>query len=165
MVIISCFDARIQPREFLQITNPFVLSNAGGRVDEGILRSLTVLDNVKGVRSVMVIHHTDCGLTHNTDAGLREKLKARNPGREVEIDQLSPFGEIKEFVISFLPFSSLSPLGYCEACLMSGADEWNSMDQSVREDVAAIHASPFLKHIEVKGFVFNIEHGTVSEVE
>lgn len=42
---------------------------------------------------------------------------------------------------------------------------WRSMDQSVRMDVAAVQASPFLKHVHVKGFVFNIEHGGVEEVK
>ena len=38
------------------------------------------------------------------------------------------------------------------------------MDQSVRDDVAVVQASPFLKHVGVRGFVFDIEHGTVEEV-
>ena len=40
-----------------------------------------------------------------------------------------------------------------------------SMDQSVRDDVAAVQASPFLKHVDVRGFVFNIGHGGVGEVK
>ena len=39
------------------------------------------------------------------------------------------------------------------------------MDQSVRDDVAALQASPFLKHVGVRGFVFDIEQGTVEEVK
>ena len=39
------------------------------------------------------------------------------------------------------------------------------MDQSVRDDVAAVQASPYMKHVDVKGFVFNIEHGGVEEVK
>ena len=39
------------------------------------------------------------------------------------------------------------------------------MDQSVKDDVASVQASPYLKHVDVKGFVFNIEHGGVEEVK
>ncbi|KAG8530959.1 uncharacterized protein KY384_004316 [Bacidia gigantensis] len=99
IIVITCFDVRIQPQQFLQITDPtesFILSNAGGRVDADTLRSLMVLDNVKGIKSVMVIHHTDCGLTHATDASLKEKLKKTVPELEAEIEKLGPLGEIKE---------------------------------------------------------------------
>ena len=36
----------------------FVLGNAGGRVDKDTIRTLTVLDSVAGIRTLMVVHHT-----------------------------------------------------------------------------------------------------------
>lgn len=35
-----------------------VLRNAGGRVDDGVIRSLVVLDGLLGVGTVIVVHHT-----------------------------------------------------------------------------------------------------------
>ena len=55
-----------------------------------------VLDNVKGIRSVMVVHHTDCGLTHITDDGIREKLRGRHPEQGAEAERAGPFGQIVE---------------------------------------------------------------------
>ena len=100
LIIISCFDKRINPRQFFQFTEPgeaFVLANAGGRVDNDTLRTLIVLDNVIGIKTVMIVHHTDCGLTHVTDEKIRTQLKERNPENAGEVEELKGwFGEIEE---------------------------------------------------------------------
>lgn len=74
-----------------------MLANAGGRIDADTLRTLIVLDNVIGIKTVMVVHHTDCGLTHITDEKIRMQLKEKNPEMEGEVEKLTGwFGEIKK---------------------------------------------------------------------
>ena len=46
-----------------------------------------------------------------------------------------------------------------------GAAAASSMYQSLKDDIAAVEASPYLKHVDVRGFVFDIEHGGVEEVK
>ena len=94
---VSCFDARIHPNDFFGIKpgEANILNNAGGRVDGDAIRSLVVLDSIAGVSTVIVIHHTDCGLTHSTDGEIKEKLTKKAPEYAKEIDTMK-FGEIIE---------------------------------------------------------------------
>jgi carbonic anhydrase len=77
LAVLTCMDSRVDPRSFLGI-NPgdaHVLRNAGGRVTEDVLRSLTVSIGLMGVTAVAVVHHTDCGLQARSFA-LRDTLAA-----------------------------------------------------------------------------------------
>jgi carbonic anhydrase len=59
------------------------------------MRSINALDAIGNLGSLIVVHHTDCGMTHMPDANVRKMLKARAPELEGEIDGMK-FGEIKE---------------------------------------------------------------------
>lgn len=50
-------------------TNVFCVTNPGGRAI-GELRSITTLSHVFGLRNVVVVHHTFCGVTSFTPDGL-----------------------------------------------------------------------------------------------
>ena len=41
-----------------------------------------------GIKQVMVVHHTDCGMTHFTDHGLHAKLHSLFPHDQSAVDQL-----------------------------------------------------------------------------
>jgi carbonic anhydrase len=53
-----------------------VLRNAGGVITDDVIRSLAVSQRRLGTRSVMLIHHTDCGMATITDDGFRLELQA-----------------------------------------------------------------------------------------
>lgn len=93
----SCFDVRVQPTAFfgLRPGDANIISNAGGRVDADTIRSLIVLDSIAGVGTVIVVHHTDCGLTHVSDEELRMMLEEKAP-QCTELIEGMKFGEIKE---------------------------------------------------------------------
>ena len=93
----SCFDVRIQPAAFFGIKpgEVNILSNAGGRVDGDVIRSLIVLDSIAGVGTVVVVHHTDCGLSHTLDEKIRRTLKGQAPRFALDVENMR-FGEIKE---------------------------------------------------------------------
>lgn len=64
LLLVTCMDARIDPLKILglQIGDVHVLRNAGGRVTDDVIRSLVVSTRLLGVTSVVVMHHTQCGM-------------------------------------------------------------------------------------------------------
>src|SRR5690625_1744670 len=73
LAIVTCMDARIDLLAGfgLELNEAHVIRNAGGRVTEDVLRSLTVSSHVLGVETVVVMQHTQCGLTGKTNEGLQ----------------------------------------------------------------------------------------------
>lgn len=73
LAIVACMDARLEPLAVfgLQHGDAHVIRNAGGRVDEDVIRSLVVSTLALGVRVVVVVHHTDCGMAKLGDGDLR----------------------------------------------------------------------------------------------
>ena len=66
-------DARIDPLAALglELGDANVLRNAGGRVTDDVLRSVAVATHKLDVEKVVVMQHTQCGVSGVTDEGLR----------------------------------------------------------------------------------------------
>jgi carbonic anhydrase len=70
-VVIACADHRADPAHVLGLEpgEAVVLRNPGGRVTSDVVRSLLVLSTVAAIDelgsgfNVVVVHHTDCGLS------------------------------------------------------------------------------------------------------
>ncbi|MBW3659101.1 MAG: carbonic anhydrase [Actinobacteria bacterium] len=69
-VVVSCLDARVDPVHLFGLApgDAVVLRNAGGRVDEAVLRDVSLLRVFTAAASggsrspeLVVVHHTDCG--------------------------------------------------------------------------------------------------------
>ncbi|HVM55802.1 MAG TPA: carbonic anhydrase [Acidimicrobiales bacterium] len=73
LAIVTCMDARIDVFAVLglHLGESHVIRNAGGRVTDDVLRSLALSCHVLGVRTVVVMQHTKCGLAGVTDAELQ----------------------------------------------------------------------------------------------
>ena len=85
LAVLTCMDARILPLGVFGLTagDAHILRNAGGRVTNDALRSLLVSVHVMGVRSIAVVHHTECGMTRFSEDELRSLVEAgcgRSPG-------------------------------------------------------------------------------------
>ena len=133
VAVLTCMDARLDPARFLglQEGDAHVIRNAGGRASEDAIRSLVISQQLLGTNTVVVIHHTDCGMLTFSNADLRTKLKQELNANADHID--------------FLPFKDL--------------------EQSVRDDVAAIKASPLIpKNVEVSGFIYDVRSGRLLPV-
>ena len=70
-------DARVTPHAMLGIVegDAHVIRNAGGIVSADTLRSLSASQHLLGTKSVMIVQHTDCGLSHTTDEEFEEQLR------------------------------------------------------------------------------------------
>src|SRR5256714_12584637 len=77
VAVITCLDARLDPARFLglQEGDAHVIRNAGGRASEDAIRSLVISEQLLGTNTIVVIHHTDCGMLTFSNADLRTKLK------------------------------------------------------------------------------------------
>jgi carbonic anhydrase len=97
VVVLSCSDPRLNPYQILGIDGKTVkatmVRNAGGRVFDAI-RTLAVLQTIGQPGTIVVMHHTDCGMTHFHDDAIKEALLQIAPGEKVSIEA-SKFGEIK----------------------------------------------------------------------
>lgn len=106
VLIISCMDPRADPHDFWGLDEAAgipIVRNAGGRADEGALRSARVLSGIMGygqntVGAIAVVHHTDCGLRCFTNREVGDLLKSRaglKGARADEVDRMD-FGSWKE---------------------------------------------------------------------
>jgi carbonic anhydrase len=73
LAIVTCMDARIDVFAVLglHLGDAHVIRNAGGRMTDDALRSLTLSSHVLGVDTVVVMQHTHCGLSGVTDQQLQ----------------------------------------------------------------------------------------------
>jgi carbonic anhydrase len=78
LAVVTCMDARIDVFAALglHLGEAHVIRNAGGRVTDDVLRSLTLSSHVLGVDTVVVMQHTKCGLAGVTDQELRRRTGA-----------------------------------------------------------------------------------------
>ena len=132
VAVVTCMDARIDLFDLLglQIGDAHLIRNAGGVVTDDVIRSLTISQRKLGTESILVIHHTWCGLLSFTDDELRRELEQE---------------------------TGIRPAW--------AAETFEDVDADVRQSVARIHHSPFIRHKDaVRGFVYEVETGRLREV-
>jgi carbonic anhydrase len=83
LAVLACMDARLDPVRLLGLEDgdAHVIRNAGGVVTEDALRSLAISQNLLGTESIVLIHHTDCGMLKFTDAELADRLESETGTR------------------------------------------------------------------------------------
>lgn len=74
VTVVTCMDARINVHAVLGLEpgDAHVLRNAGGVVTDDIIRSLAVSQRGLGTTSVMLVHHSRCGMLSMTEDFCRE---------------------------------------------------------------------------------------------
>jgi len=77
VAVVACMDARLDLHAALglQLGDCHTIRNAGGVVTDDVIRSLTISQRALGTRSVVLIHHTGCGLLNLTE-DFRYELEA-----------------------------------------------------------------------------------------
>src|SRR5438270_13711115 len=111
VAVLTCMDARLHPASFLglQLGDAHVIRNAGGRASDDALRSLVISEQLLGTNTVVVIHHTDCGMLTFSNQDLRTKVKQELHANADEIDFL-PFSNLEQSVRDDVAFLEASPL-------------------------------------------------------
>ncbi|WP_046506291.1 beta-class carbonic anhydrase [Streptomyces odonnellii] len=69
VAVVACMDARLDLHDALGLSlgDCHTIRNAGGVVTDDVVRSLTISQRALGTRSVVLIHHTGCGLESLTE--------------------------------------------------------------------------------------------------
>lgn len=69
VAVVACMDARLDlPGALgLALGDFHTLRNAGGVVTDDVIRSLTISQRALGTRSVVLVHHTQCGMLTLTE--------------------------------------------------------------------------------------------------
>ncbi|MFF5441483.1 beta-class carbonic anhydrase [Streptomyces achromogenes] len=69
VAVVACMDARLDLHQALglELGDCHTIRNAGGVVTDDVIRSLTISQRKLGTRSVVLIHHTNCGLESLTE--------------------------------------------------------------------------------------------------
>ncbi|NAZ87366.1 carbonic anhydrase [Kineococcus sp. T90] len=95
LAVLTCMDSRIDPLGALGLVpgDAKILRNAGARVTDDVLRTLVLATYLLGVQRVLVLAHTDCGMTKNTDADVHAKVLAQGvDSRSIEFRTIADQG-------------------------------------------------------------------------
>ncbi|ROQ69615.1 carbonic anhydrase [Streptomyces sp. 840.1] len=84
VAVVACMDARLDLHKALGLAlgDCHTIRNAGGVVTDDVIRSLTISQRALGTRSVILIHHTNCGMESITEE-FRQELEAEVGQRPV----------------------------------------------------------------------------------
>lgn len=102
VALVACMDSRIDLFGLLglEIGDAHVIRNAGGVVTDDVIRSIVVSQRVLGTRTVVLVHHTDCGLQKITDDGFKDQLEQElgiRPQWSLEAFR-DPFADVKQSI-------------------------------------------------------------------
>ena len=83
LAVLACMDARLDPARALGLKegDAHVIRNAGGAVSDDAIRSLAISQHLLGTGEIIVIHHTDCGLSTFTDDEFADRLESETGER------------------------------------------------------------------------------------
>jgi carbonic anhydrase len=78
LVIVTCMEPQMSNLDLilgLRAGDADIIRNAGSVINEDSMRSLLISTRVLGTREIMIINHTECGMTTFHDNDLVEKLE------------------------------------------------------------------------------------------
>ncbi|MDO5048833.1 MAG: carbonic anhydrase [Actinomycetaceae bacterium] len=130
-VVVTCMDSRLNPYEILGLSNGevHVLRNAGGVVTSDTIRTLSISQRTLGTRSIMLMQHSDCGLSKVDDAKFMQELREQT-------------GETPSWT----------------------SEAFTDVEESVRHGMELIRQSPFVDSSDLRGFIYDVKTGALSEV-
>jgi carbonic anhydrase len=76
LAVVACMDSRMDISQILGLGNgeAHIIRNAGGVITDDVIRSLCLSQRFLGTREIVLLHHTDCGLSKVDEAEFREEL-------------------------------------------------------------------------------------------
>jgi carbonic anhydrase len=77
LAVLACMDSRMDMFNILGLRKgeAHIIRNAGGVVTDDVIRSLCLSQRFLGTREVILIHHTDCGLSKVDEKEFKDALQ------------------------------------------------------------------------------------------
>jgi carbonic anhydrase len=84
IAVITCMDSRIEPLKMLGLGlgDAKIFRNPGGRVTPQALEALVLATHLLNVDRILVVPHTRCAMSANSEQQLREKISASAGGAD-----------------------------------------------------------------------------------
>jgi carbonic anhydrase len=156
LAVVTCMDCRLlevfEPALGLKRGDAVELRTAGATISQperagaanDLIRSLAGAIYLLGVRKVLVVGHTQCGLSHVSPVALTSSMQALgvDPQQLLESENLGSLESLVDWVGAF-----------------------SDVHLNVKEVVQVIRTSPYLPKIPVYGLVIDIETGKLEVVE
>jgi len=85
LAVVACMDSRMKIFALLGLADgqAHIIRNAGGVVTDDVIRSLAISQRLLATRSIILIHHTECGMLTFTDdqfkAAIQEETGIKPP--------------------------------------------------------------------------------------
>jgi carbonic anhydrase len=78
LAVVACMDSRLNVFAALGLREgeAHVIRNAGGVVTADVIRSLTISQRLLGTEEIVLIHHTDCGMTKFSEDEFKNTIEA-----------------------------------------------------------------------------------------
>ena len=171
MAVVACMDARLDVEDSLglQTGDAHIIRNAGGVVNDDVMRSLIISHHLLDTNEIVLIHHTRCSMLAFTDdllkSGLEgdaaaEKLLGQATGRSFKSCKTST-----STPASFHAFrGEIEPLDAPRDGKNIARLQWD-----VRRGMAAILNHPWIPTtgadaMTVRGFIYDVDTGKLEEV-
>jgi carbonic anhydrase len=164
-------DARIDVEDLLglQTGDAHVIRNAGGVVNEDVIRCLIISHHLLNTNEIVLIHHTRCGMLAFTDDLLRAGLEG-DKGASDLLAQATGRAFTSCGCGSTSPTAFHAFRGQIEP-LDAPRDDKNMerLAWDVRRGISAIKSHPWLPAsgpdaVSVRGFIYDVDTGKLEEV-
>jgi carbonic anhydrase len=78
VALVTCMDSRIDPLGMLGLSpgDAKIFRNPGGRISSDALEALVLATHLLGVDRILIVPHTRCAMTSNSESELQEKIGA-----------------------------------------------------------------------------------------
>jgi carbonic anhydrase len=81
LAVIACMDARLDLFKMLGLEgDAHVIRNAGGIVNDDVIRSLIISQHLLGTEEIVLVHHTDCGMLTFDEVDRRRRVESHAGG-------------------------------------------------------------------------------------
>jgi carbonic anhydrase len=171
VAVVACMDARMDVEDLLglQTGDAHIIRNAGGVVNDDVIRCLIISHHLLNTNEIILIHHTRCGMLAFTDDLLKAGLEG-DPAAEKLLGQATgrAFISCKKCAATPSQFHAFrGPLEALDAPRSEAQMERLAWD--VRRGMSAIMNHPWLPTsgpdaVTVRGFVYDVDNGQLEEV-
>lgn len=79
LAVIACMDARLDLFKMLGLEegDALIIRNAGGIINDDVIRSLIISQHLLRTEEIILVHHTDCGMLTFDEVDLRRRVESQ----------------------------------------------------------------------------------------